>query len=92
VGLVPGAHIGQAPAHRPGLPQVAPVTRITRICMIASLFELDCIVKQLGGSGMSRARAPFTNRDDHPGQAKPVARIEYVWPPSRLACGCMPIS
>jgi hypothetical protein len=32
VGLVPGAHIGQAPAHRPGLPQVAPVTQITRIC------------------------------------------------------------
>jgi len=40
-------------------PQVAPATRITGICMIASLFELDCVVKQLDGSGMSRARAAF---------------------------------
>jgi len=42
--LVPGARIRQAPAHRPGLPQVAPAVQINRICMIVDLSELDCTV------------------------------------------------
>jgi len=56
IGLVPGLHIRQAPARRPGLPQVAPATPITRICMIASLSKLDGIAVQIGGSARAMSQ------------------------------------
>src|SRR5438034_11631869 len=65
----------QAAAHGPGLPQMAPVAEITRVCVIASLSELDPKPRVTAATVRSADNPLITRRDGRAGWWADVARV-----------------